>query len=584
MSRKFSSIFTEDGQGASRAMLSAVGIKKKQLAKYLIGIHSTGYGGNPCNMHLNTIADKIKDNVDKHDNLIGIRFNTIGISDGITMGTDGMRYSLPSRDHIADSLHMMMKAHYYDGAVSVVGCDKNLPGALMGLLTVNRPSLIYYGGSIKAGTYKCEPVDIVSAFQSYGQQLSGEITIEEREKLLESCCPGAGSCGGMYTANTMAMSFEALGMLPLFNSSNLAESNRTDLSVISYYLDNMIKNNITPKKIVTFDSIKNAIVTAVAMGGSTNIVLHYLAIAQKAGIAFNLHNFENIVQNVPVFGNLKPMGKYLMNDVYDKIGGTPVILKWLLDNGYLNGDCITVTGETLGKNLQHINTKLLDVADQDIFRINNPLNKTSHIKIFYGNLAPGGSVGKILDNTVNIFQGIAMVYDDEDSFIVDLKNGSIKVGMVIVIRYQGPIGGPGMPEMLKATSAIAGHKELAGKVALLTDGRFSGGSHGIIIGHITPEASSGGPIAYVNNGDEITINIKNRTINVTCAHTNNLYACISKHTNRKYDDDTDEFLERYKMFVSSASEGCVLRYNKKDIIKHIRDEICYKYANDSLVI
>ena len=558
---RFSKVLTEDiSHGAAKAMLYGAGFKNQDFKKAQVAITSMAYDGNPCNSHLGNLSDIVHSYVNNHPSqmLKGLRFNTIGVSDGITMGTKGMNYSLPSREIIADSIETMMKAHYYDANITIASCDKNLPGALIGLLRVNRPSFIIYGGSIKPGCHNNKPVDIVSAFQSYGQLLNGEITKDERDTLLKNCCPGSGSCGGMYTANTMSSCFEAMGISLPHSSSNPAMSNEKNYECIyaSDHIYNLINKDIKPLDIVTKKSLHNAIVTAIALGGSTNVVLHLLAIAKTANINLKITDFNDIGKSVPVFGNLKPFGKYLMHDIYLN-GGTPIILKYLLDKGYLYGDCITATGNTLEDNLKKIDK----LPNSELFCYNNPIKKDSHIRIFKGNLCELGAVGKITGKEGEYFKGLALVFNTEDEFLDYLKQENIKnivSGKVIIIRYQGPKGGPGMPEMLKPTSTIAG-LNLQNNIAFLTDGRFSGGSHGFCIGHITPEAYDGGLIALVETDDEIIIDAVQNiiTLNVSekvLSERRKLWSVPNSVINRV---DNLGYLNKFRKLVSNASEGCV---------------------------
>jgi dihydroxy-acid dehydratase len=554
--KSYSKIFTQDTQHpASKAMLNAIGYKKKCYPKSLIGIHSVGYDGNPCNNHLDELANEIKINMVKHKKLFPLRYNSIGVSDGITMGTLGMRYSLPSRELIAWSIESMVSAHYYDGNISVVGCDKNMPGATIGALRINRPSILVYGGSIMPGCYKGKTVDVVSAFQTGGELAAGKITEKEQEELLEHACPTSGACGGMYTANTMAIALETMGIMMPYSSSNMAISQEKKKELdLSEYMAKLLDRDIKPSDIVTEKSIKNAIVSAISVGGSTNMVLHFLAIANAANIDLKIEDFNNIGKNVPVFGNLKPFGQYTMYDIY-KMGGTPVILKFLLENGYLDGDCMTVTGKTLRENLENVDLKLLR---EEIYQINNPVKNSSHIRIFSGNLSPNGCVGKITGKEGDNFSGPAKVFNSEEEFLTKLKNNEIKEGQVIVIRYQGPKGSPGMPEMLEATASIAGYG-LLGKIAFITDGRFSGGSHGFIIGHVCPEAYDKGPISIVNDGDIITIDAVNNKIKLNLSDEE----IAERLDDVKIPDEIKNkkllgYLKMYRSNVGPSSKGCVI--------------------------
>lgn len=554
---RFSRIITQSkSQGASQAMLYALGLSKNDLSKSQIGISSVWYDGNPCNMHLNQFSKSIQNNINKHQSnqMIGFRFNTIGISDGISMGTEGMKYSLPSRELIADSVESVMIGQCYDGNISVAGCDKNLPGCLMGMIRVDRPSILVYGGSIMPGIYKEKRIDIVNAFQSYGEFLDGKISDEERQEIVECSCPGKGSCGGMYTANTMASAIEAMGMILPYGSSNPANSKEKEKEFqnIPHFMYNLMEKDIKVSDIITKKSLENAITMVIVLGGSTNAVLHLLAIAKTAGIDLALDDFNRIGKEVPVIGNLKPSGEYLMHDIF-QMGGTPLIMKWLLENDYLHHDCLTVTGKTIERNLVGLSTK---VINKDIFPYHHPQKKDSHIRIFKGNISPQGCVGKITGKEGNYFKGRAMPYNTEDDFIQDLEKGKITEGDVIVIRYQGPKGGPGMPEMLKPTSAIAGYG-LLGKVAFITDGRFSGGSHGFIIGHVTPEAFDLGNIAIIEKGDTIEINAINNTINLLVddviigeRFTNFNWGKIHRIKPKGY-------LGKYQKLVGSPINGCL---------------------------
>ncbi|KAL2914570.1 dihydroxy-acid dehydratase ilv3 [Polyrhizophydium stewartii] len=480
------------------------------MNKPQVGIASVWYEGNPCNMHLLDLAEAVKRGVQKAG-LVGFRFNTIGVSDGISMGTRGMSYSLQSREIIADSIETVMSAQWYDGNISIPGCDKNMPGCLIAMGRLNRPSLMVYGGTINPGT-SChnKPLDIVSAFQSYGEFLAGNITEEERQDIVRHACPGPGACGGMYTANTMASAIEALGMSLPYSSSipaavpeKIQECERAGMAI-----SNLLEKNICPRDIMTREAFENAMVTVMALGGSTNAVLHFIAIARTVGIELTIDDFQRVSDRVPFIADLKPSGKYMMEDVH-RIGGTPAVLKYLLQEGLLHGDCLTVTGKTLAENLESLPGL---TPGQNIIRpLSDPIKPTGHIQILKGNLAPFGSVAKITGKEGLKFSGPAKVYDCEEDMLEALEQKRITKGDVIIIRYEGPKGGPGMPEMLTPTSAIMG-AGLGSDVALLTDGRFSGGSHGFIIGHITPEAQEGGPIALVRDGDRITIDAETKKI------------------------------------------------------------------------
>ncbi|TDN87606.1 dihydroxy-acid dehydratase [Salegentibacter sp. 24] len=553
MHNKFSKVLTQsDSQPASQAMLHAIGLTKEDFKKPFVGIASTGYEGNPCNMHLNDLAKLVKKGANEND-LVGLIFNTIGVSDGISMGTPGMRYSLPSRDIIADSMETVIHAMSYDALITVVGCDKNMPGALMAMLRINRPAILVYGGTIASGCHNGKKLDVVSAFEAWGAKTAGDIEKEEYESIIEKACPGAGACGGMYTANTMASAIEALGMALPYNSSNPAvgEEKKAESEEAGKAVRLLIEKDIKPRDIVNRKSLENAIRLLTVLGGSTNAVLHFLAIAKSAEVDFDLADFEKICDSTPFLADLKPSGKYAMEDVH-RIGGIPAVLKYMLKNDMLHGDCLTVTGKTLAENLA-------DVPDmeegQDVFRpLDNPIKKTGHIRILYGNLAEGGSVAKITGKEGLQFTGTAKVFNSEYEANDGISEGKVKKGDVVVIRYEGPKGGPGMPEMLKPTSAIMGAK-LGKDVALITDGRFSGGTHGFVVGHITPEAQEGGLLAFLKDGDKITIN----------AETNKIEASLSAEEIRKRKENwkapalkfNKGVLYKYARTVSSASQGCV---------------------------
>ena len=550
----FSSKITQPkSQGASQAMLHATGLSKEDMAKPQVGISSMWYEGNPCNMHLLDLANIIKESV-RNAGLIGFRFNTIGVSDGISMGTSGMSYSLQSRDLIADSIETVMGGQWYDANISIPGCDKNMPGCLMAMGRFNRPSIMLYGGTIRSGKNKHgQSLDIVSAFQSYGAYLSGDINEEQRSEIVQKACPGAGACGGMYTANTMAAAAEALGMSLPYSSSSPAtsEQKKEECRIIGAAISKLIENDIKPKDIMTEESFLNAMTIVSALGGSTNAVLHLIAIAKSVNIKISLNDFQEVSNRVPFLADLKPSGTYLMEDLHS-IGGTPAILKYLLENKLINGDTITVTGNSLGDNLEK--APGLPNDQKVIFPLSSPIKKTGHIQILYGNLAPLGSVAKITGKEGLIFKGNARVFDSEEQMLDGLKDGLIKPKDVVVIRYEGPKGGPGMPEMLTPTSAIVG-AGLGSEVALITDGRFSGGSHGFIVGHIVPEAQEGGPIALLEDGDLITID----------AETNKLSVDVTdeelKNRKQKWEAPplpaTQGTLYKYIKNVSNASLGCV---------------------------
>ena len=550
---KYSKIITQDdSQPAAQAMLYAIGFKDEDFNKPIIGIASTGYEGNPCNMHLNQLALDVKKGVQEKD-YVGLIFNTIGVSDGISMGTPGMRYSLPSRDIIADSVETVVEAMSYDGLITVVGCDKNMPGALMGMIRLNRPSILLYGGTIDSGCHNDKKLDIVSAFEAWGGKVSGKINEIEYRQIIKKSCPGSGACGGMYTANTMASAIEALGMsLPFSSSIPANDLNRVSLSKeVGKSIEKLIVRDIKPLDIISRKSIHNAISVVIALGGSTNAVLHFLAIARSANIEFNLDDFQKISDKTPYIANLKPSGKYLMEDLHE-IGGIPFILKYMLDAGFLHGDCLTVTGKTLEENLRSV--KSLSFDQDIIMPLENPIKKSGHIQILYGNLAQKGSVAKISGKEGLHFKGKAKVFDSELEANLGIKKGLVKKGNIVVIRYVGPKGGPGMPEMLKPTAAImcAG---LGKDVALITDGRFSGGTHGFVVGHITPEAQVGGNIALVEDGDIISIDARENTINLHVSEAEiNKRKLNWKKPKLKVNNGS---LFKYAKFVSSASKGCV---------------------------
>ena len=550
---KHSHVITQDNsQPAAQAMLYAIGFSDEDFEKPLIGIASTGYEGNPCNMHLNKLALDVKSGVESID-YVGLIFNTIGVSDGISMGTPGMRYSLPSRDIIADSVETVVQAMSYDGLITVVGCDKNMPGALMGMIRLNRPSILLYGGTIDSGCHKNKKLDIVSAFEAWGGNVSGKIDNNEYRSIIKKSCPGSGACGGMYTANTMASAIEALGMsMPYSSSIPANDDQRKNISKeAGKAIKLIIEQDIKPLDIINKKSIENAVTTVVALGGSTNAVLHFLAIARAAKIDFTLDDFQRISDKTPFIADLKPSGKYLMEDLHE-IGGIPIVLKYLLDSGFLHGECLTITGKSLKENLNNVEVLKFD---QDVIRsIEKPIKPNGHIRILYGNLAEEGSVAKITGKEGLQFTGPAKVYDSEEDANNGIKNGQVERGDVVVIRYVGPKGGPGMPEMLKPTAGIMG-AGLGKHVALITDGRFSGGTHGFVVGHITPEAQVGGTIALIKNGDEISIDASENKIN--------LHISKQEIINRKKSwiqpkiKASSGSLFKYANVVSSASKGCV---------------------------
>ena len=550
---KYSQAVTQDDtQPAAKAMLHAIGMSNEDFKNPLVGIASTGYDGNPCNMHLNDLAVNIKESVNQQP-LNGLIFNTIGISDGISMGTEGMRYSLPSRDIIADSIEMVTCGMSYDANISIVGCDKNMPGALMAMLRFNRPSILVYGGTIAPGCHDGKKLDVVSAFEAWGEKVAGNIDEGQYEQVIQKACPSAGACGGMYTANTMASAIEALGMSLPYNSSNPAISDNKAQECVSLgqAIKKLIDLDLKPRDIVTKKSLENAFRLVTVLGGSTNAVLHFLAIADAAQIEFTLDDFQKISDNTPFLADLKPSGQYLMEDLHD-VGGVPAVLKYMLENNMLHGDCITVTGKSLAENLAKV--KSLALNQKVIHSLDNPIKQTGHIRILFGNLAKQGSVAKITGKEGLHFHGTAKVFDSEVAVNAGIAKGEVEKGDVVVIRYEGPKGGPGMPEMLKPTAAIIG-AGLGNDVALITDGRFSGGTHGFVVGHITPEAQVGGTIALVENGDEITID----------AQTNELTLHVSDEElqMRKQQWQAPDLkykrgvLFKYAQNVSSASKGCL---------------------------
>ena len=551
---KYSSRITQPkSQGASQAMLYGAGLTTEDMNKAQVGIASVWYEGNTCNMHLLDLAAKVKEGVTAAG-LVGMRFNTIGVSDGISMGTDGMSYSLQSRDLIADSIETLVGAQWYDAVIALPGCDKNMPGCLMAMGRLNRPAMMVYGGTIRAGcTAKHDKLDIVSAFQSYGEYISGRISDEEREQIVRHSCPGPGACGGMYTANTMASAIEALGMslpysasYPAESEAKLAECVQAGKTILT-----LLERDIKPRDIMTRAAFENAMVVSIVLGGSTNAVLHLIAMARSVGLDLTIDDFQAVSDRVPFLADLKPSGRFVMEDLH-KVGGTPAVMRYLLDNGLLHGDCLTVTGQTVAKNLATVPG--LTEGQEVVRPLSNPVKKTGHIQILRGNLAPEGAVAKITGKEGELFSGPARVFDSEEDMLAALEKQAIQKGDVIVIRYEGPKGGPGMPEMLTPTSAIMG-AGLGKDVALMTDGRFSGGSHGFIVGHITPEAQEGGPIALLQDGDLITIDAANNTLDVKLT-TAELESRRANWTAPPYKANRGT-LYKYIKNVKSASEGCV---------------------------
>jgi len=548
---KFSRKITQDESlPAAQAMLYGIGLKDDDFKKAQIGIASTGFEGNPCNMHLNDLALQIKKSISDED-LVGLIFNTIGVSDGITNGTKGMTYSLISREIIADSIETIVNAQFYDGLISVVGCDKNMPGAMMAIGRLNRPSILVYGGTIKSGKYKDQSLNIVSAFEAYGQKIKGKISEEEYKGIIKNSIPGPGACGGMYTANTMSSAIEALGMSLPFSSSNPAESNNklSETQTIGKSIYNLLKEDIRPKDIMTRKAFENALSIIMVLGGSTNAVLHIIAMANSVGVEVSLDDFQNFSDKTPFIANLKPSGDFLMEDLHN-MGGTPALMKYMLENGYLHGDCLTVTGKTLEENLKSVKNSI----DSKIIKsFEKPIKNNGHIQVLYGNIAPEGAVAKITGKEGEVFEGYAKVYENEFEAIKGIEN-EVKKGDVIVIKNSGPKGGPGMPEMLKPTSAVIG-AGLGKDVALITDGRFSGGSHGFVVGHITPESYDGGPICIIRNNDKIIIDAKNNKIDLKIdkKEFDKRIKSLKLQSNNKYKG----VVKKYINSVSSASKGCI---------------------------
>lgn len=549
----FSSRLTQDHSlPASQAMLYATGLTEEDFQKAQIGIVSNWYEGNPCNLHLNELGKEVKKSI-QNQQMIGLQFNTIGVSDGITMGTPGMRYSLPSRELIADSIETMLTAHYHDGVIAIPGCDKNIPGALIALIRVNRPGLIIYGGSIASGCWNGEKLNIVSALEALGKKNTGQLSDIDYKNIIKNSCPSVGACGGMYTANTMSIALEAMGMTLPYSSSlpAISQEKQKECYHAGLAIKKLLEQDIKPKDIINRTSLINAITLCIALGGSTNMVLHLLAIANTANIEFSLKDFQKISESVPMIGNLKPSGKFLMEDIH-ALGGTPIIMKYLLKNNFINGNCMTVTGKTIAENLESVPE--IKFNQQIIYPLNNPIKKNGHLRILYGNIAPEGAVAKITGKEGLQFSGPAHVFNSEEEANQAILNNKIKSGEVIVIRYVGPKGGPGMPEMLKPTSYIIG-AGLSKQVALITDGRFSGGSHGFVVGHITPEAYIGGPIAFINNGEIITIDSENNTITLQISNTE-----MEKRKSQFHPPIVHQksgYLYKYSELVSSASQGCV---------------------------
>ena len=544
---KHSSTITQPkSQGAGQAMLYGTGLTRADMDKAQIGIASVWWEGNTCNMHLNDLAAHVKTGV-VDAGLVGMRFNTIGVSDGTTNGTSGMAYSLQSRDIISDSIETVVSAQFYDGLIAIPGCDKNMPGCVIAMARVNRPSIMVYGGSIKPGHHKGEKLDIISAFQAYGEFLVETITDEDRQEIVEKSCPGAGACGGMYTANTMASAIEALGMsLPYSASAPAVDPEKIDECIrAGAALKHLLEIDLKPSDIMTRESFENAMVVITALGGSTNAVLHLIAMARALDINLTLDDFQSVSDRIPFLADLKPSGQYVMQDLHN-IGGTPAVMKFLLEEGLLNGDCMTVTGKTLAENLEGLPGFK---AGQDIIKpMSEPIKRTGHIQILKGNLAPGGSVAKVTGKEGEKFVGPAKVFDGEEDMITQLEQGKIEKGDVVIIRYEGPRGGPGMPEMLKPTSAVMG-AGLGSDVAMITDGRFSGGSHGFIVGHVVPEAQEGGAIALVEDGDIVTLDAVNNRIEVNVS-----------------DDDMQARREAWRAPELKVKRGTLYKY-----VKNVKD-------------
>ncbi len=551
---KYSKTITQDPTlPASQAMLYGVGLTEHDLTKAQVGIVSTGFDGNTCNMHLNALAGEVKQAVWDQE-LVGLIFHTIGVSDGISNGTEGMRYSLVSREVIADSIETVCGAQYYDGLIAVVGCDKNMPGSLIAMGRLNRPAIMVYGGSIAGGHWKGRSLNIISAFEALGEKLADKISEEDYKGIIQNSCPGAGACGGMYTANTMASAIEALGMSLPYSSSNpaLGKDKSKECHDAGKAIRQLLEKDLRPRDIMTFQAFENAITIVMVLGGSTNAVLHLIAMAKSVGVKITQEDFQRISDKTPLLADLKPSGKYLMEDLH-KIGGTPVVMKYLLDKGYLHGNCITVTGKTISENLKDISPIEFE-KQQVIYPVEKAIRKTGHLQILYGNLAEKGSVAKITGKEGERFKGTARVFNGEFELVDGITSGKIKEGDVVVIRYVGPKGAPGMPEMLKPTSLIMG-SGLGKSVALITDGRFSGGSHGFVIGHITPEAFDGGLLALVEDGDWIEIDVKKRQLNLltdekTLAIRRSHYKAPSLRV-------TSGVLYKYAKQVKTAADGCV---------------------------
>lgn len=550
---RHSAVLTQDrSQVGSQSMLFAAGLSEEDMQRAQVGIVSTGWEGNPCNMHLNGLAYAVKQSV-RDSGLVGLVFHTIGVSDGISMGTSGMRYSLPSRDIIADSIEDVMGAQHYDACVAVVGCDKNMPGAIMAMGRVDRPSIMVYGGTIRPGLCHGKPVDIVSSFEAYGEFVAGRCTLDEMAEVVRHACPGAGACGGMYTANTMSSAIETLGMALPFNASNPAESpaKRRECALLGPAIHRLLELNLRPSQIMTRRAFENAIAIVMALGGSTNAVLHLIAMARSVGVPLSLDDFQAISDRVPWLADLKPSGRYVMQDLHD-VGGVPAVQKLLLREGLLDGNCLTVTGKTLGENVEEADD--LAAGQKVIVPFSQPIKPTGHLQILRGNLAPDGAVAKITGKEGLRFEGPARVFDCEEDCIRAIETGKVLAGDVVVIRYEGPRGGPGMREMLKVTAAIMG-AGLGKSVALITDGRFSGGTHGFVVGHITPEAQDGGLLALLQDGDRIAIDAQTHRLDAGLDE-----AAVAARRSA-WQAPPPKFrkgvLYRYQKSVATATQGCV---------------------------
>jgi dihydroxy-acid dehydratase len=550
---KYSRNITQnESQPAGQAMLYGIGLTDDDMRKAQVGIASAGYEGNTCNMHLNDLAKDIKQSVQASD-LVGLIFNTIGVSDGMSNGLDGMRYSLVSRDIIADSIETVCGAQYYDGLIAVMGCDKNMPGSLIAMGRLNRPAIMVYGGTIAPGNWKGEQLNIVSAFEALGKKMNNNISPEDFKGIIKHACPGAGACGGMYTANTMASAIEALGMSLPYSSSNpaLSADKKHECDAAGRAIRVLLEKDIKPRDIMTLKAFENAIRIVLVLGGSTNAVLHLIAMAHSVGITLTIDDIQKLSDITPVLADLKPSGKSLMEDLHN-VGGTPAVMKYMLENGMLHGDCLTVTGKTVAENLAELPS--FKVGQEVFLPIEKAIKPTGHLQVLYGNLAPQGSVAKISGHEGEFFEGTAVVFEDEFTVIDGLNDGRIKAGSVVVIRMCGPKGGPGMPEMLKPTSAIMG-AGLGNSVALITDGRFSGGTHGFVVGHITPEAIDGGNIALVQDGDIIAIDAVNNTL--TLKVSDEELEARRKNWKQPALKATQGVLYKYAKCVATASEGCI---------------------------